>query len=509
MILTTEPRMFAHGKPTMTKKQVALTAYILSPIALFAVLCWMIAISIKEPRRFNVPAVGAGAGSTGGANALGEYLAHGRGTSPNKPETAPTQVQVQPAVGDAVEPESLASGVTLIVEDKTGKASPSSPIYVACNYNNWNPSDSAFKLEPQSDMRWRITIKRPAGRTDRLEFKFTRGAWELEELNQDMSAPGNRSLPKIDSSQVKEGEAPKFEFVVPHWGDERPEFSASKANDPYRPLKVTGEVKRLQVRGGISTTPSLVRDLLIWLPPGYNDAKNVNVTYPVLYMHDGQHMFEQSGAAPGEWGMDEVATSLITRHMMSPVIIVAIPNAGTERNSEYLPLPAIEGLTPRGDEHVQWLKSEVLPRVQRTFRVKTGPENTAIGGASLGALISIYAATTHPETFGMVLAESLPLRESEVKVWADYVSSVKVWPRKVYLGMGGNETGAKPENAARNKSYVDSVRSLDKTLDKAGLGPDRRLLVIDEAGEHNEPAWGKRLPQALTFIFPPPMDATK
>jgi predicted alpha/beta superfamily hydrolase len=525
MTISVLPRAFVQGRPTMNKQQVALTAYVLSPIILFAALCWMIAISIKEPRRFDVPAVGAGAGSTGGANAIGELLAHGQVTSPRATATAPRQGESVQGEGsqaggsaasvpgessdDAVEPEALASGVTLIVEDKSGKSSVTSPIYVACNYNNWNPGDAAYKLEPQSDMRWRVTIKRPEGRKDRLEFKFTRGSWELEELNQDMSAPGNRTLPKIDLSEVKAGEAPKFEFVVPHWGDERPEFTAAKANDSYRDLKVTGNVKRLQVRGGVGPNPAMVRDVLVWLPPGYDEVKNSNVTYPVLYLHDGQNVFEQPPGVPGEWGADEIATSLTSRHMVSPAIIVAIPHSGETRNSEYLPMAAIEGITPRGEEHIAWLKAEVMPRVERAFRVKTGPENTAIGGASLGAVISLYAAAKHPDVFGMVLAESLPFREGDSKAWGEFTGSVKSWPRKMYLGMGGAELGPAAENAAKNKAYVDSVRSLEKVLDKAGLGPDRRMVLIDESAEHNEQAWSKRFASAYAFLFPPAMDGTK
>ena len=494
----------------MKRQHVALTAYVLSPIVVTVMICYAIAVSIKEPRRMDVPPIGAGAGNTGGANAIGERLAHGSGAK--APQTysgkgLPAGYEAQPA--GQVEPETLPQGFVLVVDDKSGRASPSSPIYLASNWGNWNPGDASFKLEPQSDMRWRIIVKRPAGRTDRLEFKFTRGDWALEELNQDMSAPGNRSLPMVDASTLKDGEQPKFEFTVPHWGDEKPENAAKAAFDPYRALKVTGDVRRLQVSGGATTAAGTTRELLVWLPPGYSEPANARAKYPVIYLHDGQHVFETTPGAAAEWKADEIATSLVTRHMMAPAIIVAVPNAGQGRNSEYMPVSGINDIPAAGQVHTSWLLNEVKPRVEAAFRVKTGPENTGIGGASLGAAISLYAATTHPETFGLLLAESLPLRTGEAKVWDSFVAGVKTWPKRVYLGMGGAELGTEAKNADRNKADVDAVRSLDSVLDKAGLGPDRRLLVVDAAGQHNEEAWSKRLPQALSFLFPPPMDGTK
>ena len=135
----------------------------------------------------DVPPIGAGAGDTGGANAIGQLLATGS-AKPAAAEYSGRGMPLGYGTGDGapVEPETLPQGFLLIVEDASTKASPSSPIFLACNWNNWNPSDPAFRLEPQSDMRWRILVKRPEGRTDRLEFKFTRGDWALEELNDDL-----------------------------------------------------------------------------------------------------------------------------------------------------------------------------------------------------------------------------------------------------------------------------------------------------------------------------------
>lgn len=493
----------------MKRQQVALIAYVLSPIVVTVMLCWAIAISIREPRKMDVPPIGAGAGDTGGANAIGQLLATGS-AKPTVPEYSGKGLPASygSGHGSPIEPESLPQGFLLVVEDASAKASPSSPIFLACNWNNWNPSDPAFRLEPQSDMRWRLLVRRPEGRTDRLEFKFTRGDWALEELNEDLSAPGNRSLPSVDPASVKEGEPPKFELRVAKWGDQRPEFAAKAAQDPYRGLKVTGDVRRLQVSGG-PTAGGRPRDLLVWLPPGYSSPANAATRYPVLYLHDGQNLFEQHPGIPSEWKADEIATSLVQRHMMTPAIIVGIPHSGTGRSSEYLPIAAIEGVEPRGDAHIAWLLSEVKPRIESAFRVRTGPEHTGIGGASLGAAVAVRAAAQHPDTFGLLLAESLPLRTGDAAAWDGLISSVRTWPRRVYLGGGGAEFGTEESRSADNGRYAEALRALDATLEKAGLGPDRRLLILEPTATHTESAWSSRLPRALSFLFPPPMDGTK
>lgn len=486
--------------PAMTRQQLALSAFIISPLVVLVLLCYAIAVNIGEPRKMNVPPIGAGAGNTGGANAIGELLAHGRTTAPGeKPSPQPAATPI--------EPESLAQGFLLIVEDKSGKASPASPIYLASNFGNWNPGDPAYKLEPQSDMKWRILVKRPANRTDRMEFKFTRGSWELEELNADLSTPGNRTLPMLEAASVKPGEPPRIELVIHRWSDEKPGNQRQAADDPYRPMSVSGTVRRLEVAGGAGVSPGTARDLLVWLPPGYGDARNTGARYPVLYLHDGQNVFEKHPGIPEEWRADETAGELIAKGRMSPIIIVAIPHSGKNRNAEYLPVEALPGIKPLGDLHIDWLVSHVMPRVERAFRVKTGPENTAVGGASLGAIISLYAATQRPDVFGLVLAESLPLRAGATSAWDAWLSGVKQWPRKVFLGVGGTENG--PGKTDSNRAYAEAVQALDKTLDKAGLGPDRRLLIVDQKAEHNEVAWAKRFPDALRFLFPPPMDGTK
>jgi pullulanase len=511
----------------MNRKQSMLILWIILPVIAVAALLW--AVSLNQESRTKQaalnPQVGAGANTTGGVNAVGEVLAGNKANAGIKNDVAASNAQPEaqkpakqaaaPGSPNLVEPQSLDQGFIIIVKDKTGKASPSSPIYLAGSINGWNPKSEDWKLSPQSDMRWRIAVPRQNGG---MEFKFTRGSWELEELNAEMKPPANRTLAKIDASKLAPGEQPKIELEIDHWGDEQASFTAKKGNDPYRSITVAaGTLKRVQVRGGGGSASSLTRDLLVWLPPGYDDAKNANRHYPVLYMHDGQNLFEKSGVAPASWDADKTAGALIGKGETKPFIIVGVPHGGAARMEEYVPPMTLAdgkkelfpGRAMAGNEHVQWLINEVMPRVERTFRIASGPENTAIGGASLGGLISLYAGATHPEIFGLVLAESPSLVFKDMNANQALFAPVRNWPRRVYVAMGDQEGGADPKDADGSSRLVSATRDLGKMLEQQGLGPDRRQVVIDPGAKHDEMAWGKRLPGALRFIFPSELDSTK
>ncbi len=393
-------------------------------------------------------------------------------------------------------PESLPQGFILIVKDKSGQSSTESPLYLASNWGGWAPGDSSYRLTARSDMRWQIIIKPPAKDAPPLEFKFTRGSWEMCEVAADLSDISNRHLAPLDSAKVAADQPPTIELEVEKFSDQRPDSQAKRAIDPYRSVKVTGTVKRLSVVGG--GVPGQFRDTLVWLPPGYDDAANAGRRYPVLYMQDGQNVFEQIPGVPGEWHADEVATELIAAGKIEPLIIVGVPYAGAQRIAEYLPVAGFGDVTPGGEAYVRFLIDEVIPRVDRSFRTAAGADRRAIGGSSLGGLISLYAAARHPDVFGRVLAESPSLVLGKRDLEQELFSSVTAWPSRVYIGIGGKESA----DAAMNASLVAAAKSLFARLETAGVAPSHRNIFIDQEAVHSETAWAKRLPQALSFLFP-------
>jgi predicted alpha/beta superfamily hydrolase len=404
---------------------------------------------------------------------------------------------------DMVQPELLPQGFVLVVEDMSRTATPDQPIYFASSINGWNPADPDYVLSPRSDTRWQIVIdKIPANTT--IAFKVTMGGWDREELDESGSSIENRSLPKIDRSKLAPGERPVIEIKVPQFRIPAPLADVVRQSGPYRKLEVNGDVRRLPVQGGGGTgaIEALTRDLLVWLPPGYHAPENAGRAYPVLYLMDGQNVFEALPGLPGEWGVDETATELIEAGAIRPLIIVGVPHAGENRLTEYLPFGSIQGNEAAGPEFVAWMRREVMPRVERAFRVASGPENTGIGGASLGGAISLYAATQHPDVFGRVIVESLPLLPDNGNAARAYLDSVSAWPGKVFVGMGGREISNNERDAERNAMYRAWAEELDARLAAAGLGADDRRLRIDADANHNELAWAARFPEAVKFLFP-------
>lgn len=244
------------------------------------------------------------------------------------------------------------------------------------------------------------------------------------------------------------------------------------------------------------------RFLRVWLPPGYDDPENAGRRYPVLYLNDGQNLFETSTSFAGvEWGADETADRLIRDGTIPPMLIVGLDNAGKSRIREYMPYRSMNPMMLRaqGSRYPAFLIKEVMPFVARNYRVAPGAENTGLGGSSLGALIALYTATVRPGVFGRLLLESPSL-------WASNRQSIKEsrevkrWPERIFLAVGTAELGRED----RDRSVVDDVRELANVFNRAGLDNRRLRLVIEDGATHQESAWARRFPEALTFLFGKP-----
>jgi predicted alpha/beta superfamily hydrolase len=241
------------------------------------------------------------------------------------------------------------------------------------------------------------------------------------------------------------------------------------------------------------------RFLRVWLPPGYDHDENSGRRYPVLYLNDGQNLFEPSTSFTGvEWGVDETADRLIRERVIPPMIIVGIDNAGRERFREYMPHRSLQPMMLRvqGQRYPNFLMKEVMPFIARNYRVASGPENTGLGGSSLGALISLYTAAAHPGVIGRLLLESPSLWASNRQMIRES-REIQRWPERIFLATGTAEAGRED----RDRSMVDDVRELAAIFGRAGLGPNRFRLFVDEGATHHESAWARRFPDALTFLF--------
>lgn len=241
------------------------------------------------------------------------------------------------------------------------------------------------------------------------------------------------------------------------------------------------------------------RSLRVWLPPGYNQPENEARDYPVFFLNDGQNLFDPATSYIGiDWQVGQTAERLIGEEKIPPLVIVGIDNAQKDRAREYLPYRSMNPpvFRPMGKHYPDFLLNEVMPSVFARYRIARGPENTGLGGSSLGALISLYTVIERANVFGRLLLESPSLYISNRQILKSS-RALRQWPGRVYIAMGTREAG----NADRDRQVVDDVRELKDIMRRAGLGGDRLLVKIDEGGIHNERDWARRFPEALAFLF--------
>lgn len=272
--------------------------------------------------------------------------------------------------------------------------------------------------------------------------------------------------------------------------------SASEAASPSVNDSVVGDLRLHEFSSRIFNNRRMLR---VWLPPGYDDPENKERHYPVFYLNDGQNLFDRATAFGGtEWQVDETADRLIRENKIPPLIIVGIDHAQKDRIREFLPYRSMNPpvFRPLGKRYPEFLLSEVIPFVGERYRIARGPENTGLGGSSLGALISLYTVIDRPGIFGRLLLESPSLFVSNRRM-LKYSHAFRQWAEKIYLAMGTKESGRED----KDEQVVADVRELERILRRQGLRDDRLRVNIDEGATHSESEWAKRFPEALTFLF--------
>jgi enterochelin esterase-like enzyme len=267
----------------------------------------------------------------------------------------------------------------------------------------------------------------------------------------------------------------------------------------------SGESVSLDERGELhfhhhtSRVFSNTRQLRVWLPPGYSAPQNEGRRYPVFYLNDGQNLFEPSTSFAGvDWHVGETLARLIHDSVVPPMIAVGIDNATVERIREFMPYKSLYPPVPKplGKHYPDFLIREIMPFIERTYRVARGAKNTGLGGSSLGAVIALHTVIARPGVFGRLLLESPSLFVSNRQLLKDSRAS-GTWPQRIFMGVGTRESG----QSERDQRIVDDVRSLAHSLHLAGLREKRLHVLIQEGATHCEGAWAKRFPEAVSFLF--------
>jgi len=390
--------------------------------------------------------------------------------------------------------------MVLVVTDTSGQATADSPLYFASSLNNWEPGDPEWRLKKVgADGEagiWELPLKpeQLAGRE--VEFKITRGSWDTVEVGPEGHDINNRTVGS--SGWAMDGARLALKIEVPGYADQRatrwPALATNAGVD--RTPSVTGDLEVFQVRSAYLANSRAIR---VWLPPGYGDEANAERRYPVLYLNDGQNLFDRATSFGGhEWQADETATRLINEGKIQPLIIVGIDNNGITRSQEYN-APGISwgGREGHGDKYMQFVTEELMPYINSRFRTLKGPENTGFGGSSFGGNITLYAAMNNADTFGRLLIESPAVAVQDRAMIKLMQAHTRAWPQRLFIAVGTSET-SRPADAAEYQAAVEEVVEFFRAR---RFGEDRLKFVVAKDAVHNEQAWAKRLPEALVYLF--------
>ena len=341
-------------------------------------------------------------------------------------------------------------------------------IFIAGNsasLGNWDPGKVLLKKE--NVRLWVYSADVPIGSV--LEFKITRGGWSSEALYVDGAIPQNTVV--VVSSDTVITLAPLT------WND------LSQARKiRTRAGGITGTVRYHRRLKGDGL--NFARDIVVWLPPSY--GKDLRKRYPVLYMHDGQNVFNPKTSFIGfDWRADEVADSLIRAQAIEEIIIVGINNT-PDRMAEYSD-------TPLGRKYAGFVVERVKRLIDSRYRTKPGRENTAVMGSSMGGLISMMFVLWYPAVFSKAacLSSSVGsgIGEKDLEEWFNENQLSR--DLRIYMDVGELE-----------RSLVPGNETLSAFLQKNGFETGKNFeFFLAKGALHNEQAWGHRLWRPLTFLF--------
>ncbi len=342
----------------------------------------------------------------------------------------------------------------------------SRPVFVTGTFNGWTIRDVRFKMLKIKDGHYQYTFSEVPQTGEPFEYKYVKGGWDAEELGQDGHPPVNRRM------EVPRG---KVTDVVPHWKKH------SGGYDPHFYPDIQIVAKRFNV-------PQLRRRrrISVLLPWNYRESDR---RYPVLYLQDGQNLFED-GAPFGTWGVDKRLAALAGQGK-GDFIVVAIDHGGKERIKEYAPYDSHHWGEGLGRDYARFLAETLKPYIDKNFRTLPDRQHTGIGGSSMGGLISVYAGLMFPQVYSkfMIFSPSLwasPAIYHEPMYFAAFDS-----PTRIYL-YGGSREGS---------NMVTNLKNLQQAVENAGRGRAQVKLVTDPKGKHQEVRWGEEFPRAAEWLF--------
>lgn len=355
----------------------------------------------------------------------------------------------------------------LKVTFKTAKIPPSKEanphLFLVGDFNGWNPADKAFEMQSDGTGSYQLTKTMRPGKYD---FKITRGTWLSVECGVQGHMIGNREIAVSHDTTVA--------INIANWQD----------NFKQEDKKHTASA-HVHIVSESFDLPQLGRQRRVWiyLPAGYETSGR---KYPVIYMHDGQNLFDDYTSGYGEWGLDELMDKLPAKEES---IIVGIDHGGEYRVTEYDPYNTKYG-QGRGDDYVDFLVQTLKPYIDEHYRTKKNTRNTTIAGSSMGGLISMYAILKYPNVFGNagVFSPAFWISPEIYKYAADHPLKKR---SRIYFVCGDSE----------GETMVPDMQKMVSLVRSKGISEENSPEVVVKGAKHNEKQWNGDFPAFYEWLI--------
>lgn len=359
----------------------------------------------------------------------------------------------------------LFAQVTFILKTIPEDTPRDSKFYLASMLNKWQPNHPEYEFAEDNLGRLSLTLEAVP---DTFEYKICRGDWTSVEVDSAGRDIANRLY--VDSL------GNTIVLDIKNWRDRiNPRQLVSTASKSVFFTPTSIEIPQLNRR----------RTVRVYFPPNYSSSQG----FPVIYMFDGQNLFDASTAFAGEWRVDEIMDSLFERRGLG-CIVVAIYHGEDERLNEYTPWPNADKLGGDGAKFARFIVRDLKPYIDKYYRTLPDRNNTIIMGSSLGGLMALYTALEYPRVFGKVGAFSPSLWWSE-EAFTQIEKFRKRQFQKIYLYGGEKES----------ESLIPNIDRAEKMLQEVGFSENEIFKSIAPDGRHNEYYWGREFPEALKWMF--------
>ncbi len=331
--------------------------------------------------------------------------------------------------------------------------------FLAGSMNGWQPNDENYRFKNGF-----LTLAIP----EKVEFKLTLGSWDLVETDVNGNDIGNRSY-------TPTGKRDTVKLKVAAWKTTGANHAAIV---PPKGVTILHDFEMPEL--------GRKRDIWVYLPPSYDST---DLRYPVLYMQDGQNLFDPSTSFSGEWEVDETLNRLAKEYNFE-IIVIGIANGDAKRMTEYAPWVNAKYGGGEGEAYCDFIVNTLMPFVDANYRTRTEPYHTGIMGSSLGANISLYAGLMYPELFSRVGAMS-PAFWYNPELFNLDKSNPNPQIGKLYMNAGTKE----PESVA------EDMNRMAKALESKGVFASAIRTDFSEGQEHNEANWRSVFAESVLWLF--------